>query len=254
MTITFENDNDVIFDGLETIISYAKRTEQIFFAQCVWWLASIIGLEQGLVNHIDNLHQQTIISKERHLEEVNNPMVHTASIVRDSTPEGKMEGHQHLVLKECEEYLKESCRLRYIAALNTKGNTRTGRINPTAITKKALRKKFNKPAKDNLKTEGISETEIQRRKGTGECLCCAWPADRKGAHRVKDCIRPIKLGKGTACWPKKKSYPLQGSPEPSTSSGEDLSLEDSSEGEQDLRLYARLVLTEVLTEVVLLPQ
>jgi hypothetical protein len=26
-------------------------------AQCVWWLASIIGLEQGLVIHIDNLQK-----------------------------------------------------------------------------------------------------------------------------------------------------------------------------------------------------
>jgi hypothetical protein len=47
MTITFENDNDVIIYALEKIISYARRTQQIFVAQCVWWLASIIGLEQG---------------------------------------------------------------------------------------------------------------------------------------------------------------------------------------------------------------
>jgi len=55
MTITFESENDVIVYALEKIISYARRTQQIFVAQCVWWLASIIGLESGLVIHIDNL-------------------------------------------------------------------------------------------------------------------------------------------------------------------------------------------------------
>jgi len=55
MTITFENDNDVIVFALEKIISYARRNRQIFVAQCVWWLASILGLEQGLIVHIENL-------------------------------------------------------------------------------------------------------------------------------------------------------------------------------------------------------
>jgi hypothetical protein len=55
MTITFENDNDVIVYGLEKVISYARRTQQIFVAQCVWWLASVIGLEPNLIAHIDKL-------------------------------------------------------------------------------------------------------------------------------------------------------------------------------------------------------
>jgi hypothetical protein len=55
MTITFENDNDVIIYTLEKVISYARKTQQVFVAQCVWWLASIIGLEQGLIKFIDNL-------------------------------------------------------------------------------------------------------------------------------------------------------------------------------------------------------
>jgi hypothetical protein len=55
MPITFENDNDVIVYALEKVISYARRTQQIFAANCVWWLASIIGLESGLINYIDTL-------------------------------------------------------------------------------------------------------------------------------------------------------------------------------------------------------
>jgi len=57
MTITFENDDDVIIYGLEKIIAYARRTQQIFVAQCVWWLASILRLEQGLIVCIDNLRK-----------------------------------------------------------------------------------------------------------------------------------------------------------------------------------------------------
>jgi len=57
MTITFENDNDVVLYALEKIIAYARRTQQIFVAQCVWWLASIIGLDKGLVVHINNLRE-----------------------------------------------------------------------------------------------------------------------------------------------------------------------------------------------------
>jgi len=55
MTITFENESDVIVYALEKIISYTRRTQQIFVAQCVWWLGLIIGLESGLVVRIDNL-------------------------------------------------------------------------------------------------------------------------------------------------------------------------------------------------------
>jgi hypothetical protein len=171
----------------------------------VWWLASIIGLEKGLINHIDNLHGRIDISKERHPEEASLPAVRNTVLVRDSTAEVTKVDHQATVLKECEEYLKESRRLRDIAALKSTGKTQTGQINPLAtnkenlrISKKALRKKVRpkkalggkhkKPAKDHSKTEGISDTEITRRKETGECLRCGWPADRKGAHRVRDCI------------------------------------------------------------------
>jgi len=55
MTLSFDDDNDIIVYALEKIISYARRTQHIFVAQCVWWLAAIIGLEQGLIIHIDNL-------------------------------------------------------------------------------------------------------------------------------------------------------------------------------------------------------
>jgi hypothetical protein len=62
MTVTFENDNDVIVYALEKVISHARRTQQIFVAQCVWWLASIIGLEQGLINYLDNIQSRVEVA------------------------------------------------------------------------------------------------------------------------------------------------------------------------------------------------
>jgi hypothetical protein len=55
MPITFEKDNDVIRYALEKIISYPRDNQHIFIAQCVWWLASSIGLQEELVIDIHNL-------------------------------------------------------------------------------------------------------------------------------------------------------------------------------------------------------
>jgi len=59
MTFTFENDNDVIVYALEKIISYARNNQYIFLARSVWWISSIIGLQQGLIIHIDNLRNRS---------------------------------------------------------------------------------------------------------------------------------------------------------------------------------------------------
>jgi len=55
MTVTFENENDIIVYVLEKIICYARDNHYICVAQSVWWIASIIGLPEGLATHIDNL-------------------------------------------------------------------------------------------------------------------------------------------------------------------------------------------------------
>ena len=73
MTLTFENDNDVITYALEKVISYVRRTPQIFVAQCVWWLASIIGLEQGLIVHINNLQKRGTSATLRDYSEIVHP-------------------------------------------------------------------------------------------------------------------------------------------------------------------------------------
>jgi len=55
MTINFESDKDVIVYALEKIICYGRKNQYIFVAQSIWWIASVIGLTDGLVMHIDNL-------------------------------------------------------------------------------------------------------------------------------------------------------------------------------------------------------
>ena len=219
MTITFENESDVILYAFEKILSHARRNQQIFVAQCIWWLASVIGLEQGLVNYIDNIQSRievTVTSdKAPHIP------VTTSELFNKEEPERRKsispvprdiqeESRQDRVLEECEEYLKESRRLRDIVALKSKGTTRIGRINPTRISKKTLKKKDNPVGKKatlaKTRLIGIDEDEITRRRKAGECLNCAWPADRKGKHKFQDCYRPIKLDTGTANSSKKGKF------------------------------------------------
>jgi len=55
MSITFQNDSDVIVYAVEKVISYARRPKQVFDAQSVWWIAQLIGLEHDVKIHIDNI-------------------------------------------------------------------------------------------------------------------------------------------------------------------------------------------------------
>jgi hypothetical protein len=49
----------VIVYALEKIISYARDNQYIFLVQSIWWKSSIIGLQQGLVVHNDNLKRRS---------------------------------------------------------------------------------------------------------------------------------------------------------------------------------------------------
>jgi len=204
MTITFKDDKDVIVYALEKVISYARGTQQIFVAQCVWWLASIIGLEQGLITYIDNIQSRIkvrVIPEES--ETVNR------ETVSPDTKDIQEEDRQDKVLRECEDYLRDSGQQREIAALKASGRTSTGLINPTADSKKILKRKGRSQSRiarndKESKVVGIDKDELRRRRSAGECLRCAWPSNRKGHHRVVDCRRPIKLDKGTTSFPENK--------------------------------------------------
>jgi hypothetical protein len=177
MTVTFENDNDVIVYAIEKVISYTRRTQQIFVAQGVWWLPGIIGLEEDLIIHIDKLHGRTAVLKEHMTEDVSHPVTEIIPGAQDSKDQESKEDHQDKILKQCEEYLNDSRRLREIAALKATGKTLTGLINPTAMSKKHLRKKdrykgklTNPPKKGLPELAGIDQAEIKRGRENDECL------------------------------------------------------------------------------------
>jgi hypothetical protein len=70
-----------------------------------------------------------------------------------------------------------------------------------------FRKENNKSNKTYAEqVEGIDKSELDRRKAAGECQLCAWPGDRKGAHKTMDCFRWQRMEKGTAPFPKPKAY------------------------------------------------
>jgi len=222
MTITFEDDSDAIVYAFEKILSHARRNQQIFAAQCIWWLASIIGLEQGLISYIDNIQSRVEVTvtsnKAPHVSvTTSEPISKEQSDKRKSISpvprDIQEESRRDQVLEECEEYLKESRRLRDIVALKSKGTTQTGRVNPTRISKKILKKKDSPIGKQvttaKQRLVGIDKEEIIRRRKARECLSCAWPANRKGNHRYQDCYRPVKLDKGTAYFSKRGKYPDQ---------------------------------------------
>jgi hypothetical protein len=209
MTITFENDNKVIVYALETIISYAKRNQYIFLAQSIWWISSIIGLQQGLIIHIDNLTAREII-KDSGVEGEQDipqefPGVHPSRIngIQDSdsdysdTEVGSVSKTETDIHNEdivnCEEFLEQSKQERKAIGRITQQKSR--------VVKK------NKPIKSfGTQSEGIDGNKLRRRKATGECQRCAWPRDRKGSHKTLDCFRLKRLEKGTAPFPKKKNY------------------------------------------------
>jgi hypothetical protein len=222
MTITFETDNDVIVYALEKIISYARNNQYIFLAQSVWWISSIIGLQEGLIIHIDNLKERSNIgqteipcelSKQVKTSIVEDDNIHPDRIARlqhtdsdyidsDSESISTTETDIHNeIINNFEAFLKQSQQERKTVGRFTRNASRV-------IKRKAERKdNKNKPIKTfGTQTEGIEGSKLRRRKAAGECQRCAWPQDRKGSHKTLDCFRWKRLEKGTAPFPKRKNY------------------------------------------------
>jgi len=179
MPITFENDHNIIIYPFEWVKSHARRTQQIFVGQCVWWLALIVGQEQGLVFHINRLQCQedTTLQEQMPCE--------VSAIPRDLTEHQRVDQ----VLDCTEKYLRKSKHLRVIAAMKISGQTTTGRIKALRRIRRSLRKakRISKEVvtnewKNYSKAEGIHDSVISRRKAANECLRCAGPVDGKGNH------------------------------------------------------------------------
>jgi len=128
MTITFENNHDVIIHAFEKVIFYARKSQYIFVAQCIWWLASITGLEQVLVIHINNLSGRPEATLQDAIPQVTLEITTNQRARRNLIPvrdtpkgvgfrcdtvtkepqEGNNLSRQDWILKKCEEYLQDS--------------------------------------------------------------------------------------------------------------------------------------------------
>jgi hypothetical protein len=219
MTITFESDKDVIVYALEKIISYARDNQYIFLAQSIWWISSIIGLQEGLIIFIDNLKIRKDIGnpelREASLAQQPLSAIHPSRVAQIQTSDGdyissdsesvsttETDIHNELI-DNCKTFLAQSQKERKAIGRKSRQTSR--------IIKKKADRKANREAKKPIKTfgtqtEGIDGSELRRRKAAGECQRCAWPQDRKGSHKTLDCFRWKRLEKGTAPFPKKKNY------------------------------------------------
>jgi hypothetical protein len=209
MTITFENDKDVIIYALERIISFARDNQYIFLAQSIWWISSIIGLQEGLVIFIDNLEERKNMGNSEvrvaSTEQQTLSVVHPSRVAQVKTSDrdysenesiGTTESDIHKeIIENCEAFLEQSRHER-------KAEGRRNRQISKVVKRKGNRKK---PLKTyGTQTEGIDGSELRQRKAAEECHRCAWPHDRKGGHKTLDCFRWKRTEKGTAPFTNKK--------------------------------------------------
>ena len=121
MTISFVNDNDIIVYALERIIDYARKNQYIFIAQGVWWIASTIGLESGLVQHIDSLCLET---SQTSLQEDS----------RIDKTDSELEQSCDKILNQAEQFINESKKQQAKDLVDSLRRTRKGKLLPAKIT------------------------------------------------------------------------------------------------------------------------
>jgi hypothetical protein len=83
MTITFENDNDVIVYALEKIIAFTKENQYLVVANCAWWIAGVTGLDSGLTIFIDNLESRRRVGQRRQVSTTPRDSARSVSVDQD---------------------------------------------------------------------------------------------------------------------------------------------------------------------------
>jgi hypothetical protein len=132
MTITFENDKDVIIYALEKIISFAREGQLLFVANCAWWIAGVTGLDSGLVTFIDNLEARKRTGQHRDISTTPRDIDRSVSVDQD--------------LNELQEELIVASKGR-----NRKDNLRTIRTNPIQKLSKNQKKKLASAKRNSRK-------------------------------------------------------------------------------------------------------
>jgi len=129
MTITFESDSDVIIYALEKITSFARENTFLFVANCVWWIAAVVGLDTWLTIYIDNLEARKRISNYRPVSET------PRDIARSVAQEKQPSDH----------------------TLDPFRKTRKGRINQLVQTKTQLRKARQAESRKKAKLRNLKQ-------------------------------------------------------------------------------------------------
>jgi len=204
MTITFANDNDAIVYALEKIISYARNHQYIFLAQSVWWISSIIGLQEGSVIHIDNLKAREILGEPEFGTGSAIPNIHPDRVVNHQNYEDSYNTSEGESISPTESDIHNEVIENWETFLEQSKLERKAIGRKPQQASRVIKRQAKKPIKTfGTQTQGIDGSELRRWKAAGECQCCARPQDRKGGHKTLDCHREIRKKKGTADFPGK---------------------------------------------------
>jgi len=204
MTITFENDMDIIVYALEEMISYAQNYQDIFVAQSVRWISSIIGLQHRLVIYIDNLKVQRIIGKAAAASDTQ--LIHSSRLVTLQESSNDVLALGDKSINTTETVIHNEVIENYDILLEQPKPHRKAIGRQTRQASRVINKKV-KPLKTfSSQTQGIDGSELPRWRTAGECECCAWPEDLIGGHGTIDCCLVIRKKIGTAHIPQQKSH------------------------------------------------
>jgi hypothetical protein len=114
MTVTFENQNDIIVYTPEKIICYATCNHNVIVALCIWWCAVIVGLQEWLIIHTNILRIQREVSHIPSTTNLTLATVHSNRVYHMLGPKlsdcntSDLEEHsQDYIVKNCNEFLLE---------------------------------------------------------------------------------------------------------------------------------------------------
>ena len=148
MTITFENESDVIVYALEKIISFARENQYLFVANCAWWIAGILGLDSGVRIFIDNLESRRRVGQQRDISTTPRDTARQVSVERQTFPASRDPSEDQSiiqVLDRAEKFIEESERSRkdLIASRQRQADS--------LLQTKRQRRKANRKARKNRK-------------------------------------------------------------------------------------------------------
>jgi len=143
VSITFQNEADIILWTLAMLLVTFEEQQYLFAAQCIWWIAALVQLDPALkylINHRKFPSDITRVNAER---ESIRPSIERgiSSTPRDIQRYSKLNKNTELVENQ---YQADPLQ-----------RTRKGRVNPLPKTKKKLRAERNQQLRVMKRRQGI---------------------------------------------------------------------------------------------------